>query len=137
MAALAAYRLLKSADPSLSPEQYADQVTEMVYDGHGNYAASNRPRYMRGDVAKVLTQFKIYSQMMTYTIYRNAYLAAKVTRLRSRRWAVCWVPTSSWLGLWAYHSRSPQLCTPLRRRPMTMTTAPARPHSAWAWRAAA
>jgi hypothetical protein len=77
VAALAAYRLLKSADPSLSPEQYADKVTEMVYDGHGNYAASNRPRYMRGDVTKVLTQFKIYSQMMTFTLYRNAYLAAK------------------------------------------------------------
>jgi hypothetical protein len=77
VAALAAYRLLNSADTSLSPEQYADKVTEMVYDGHGNYAASNRPRYMRGDVAKVLTQFKIYSQMMTFTLYRNAYLAAK------------------------------------------------------------
>ena len=58
-------------------ESAADQVTEMVYDGHGNYAASNRPRYMRGDVMKVLTQFKIYSQMMTYTLARNAILAAK------------------------------------------------------------
>jgi len=77
VAALAAYRLLKEASPNLTAEQYADQVTEMVYDGHGNYAASNRPRYMRGDVAKVMTQFKIYSQMMTYTLYRNAYLAAK------------------------------------------------------------
>lgn len=81
VAALAAYRLLKSASPNLTAEQYADQVTEMVYDGHGNYAASNRPRYMRGDVAKVLTQFKIYSQMMTFTLYRNAYLAAKGDRV--------------------------------------------------------
>lgn len=63
VAALAAYRLLKQAEPNLTAEQMADKVGEMVYDGHGNYAASNRPRYMRGDVAKVLTQFKIYSRI--------------------------------------------------------------------------
>ena len=77
VAALAAYRLLKEAEPTLSAEQYAEKVTEMVYDGHGNYAASNRPRYMRNDVVKVMTQFKIYSQMMTYVIYSNAIKAAK------------------------------------------------------------
>lgn len=77
VAALAAYRLLKQAEPALSGQQYADRVAEMVYDGHGNYAASNRPRYMRNDITKVLTQFKIYSQMMTYVLYSNAIKAAK------------------------------------------------------------
>lgn len=77
IAALAAYRLLKQADPTLTADQYTDRVTEMVYDGHGNYAASNRPRYMRGDIIKVMTQFKIYGQMMTYIIYSNAIKAAK------------------------------------------------------------
>lgn len=77
VAALAAYRLLKKAEPTLSPDQYADKVAEMVYDGHGNYAASNRPRYMRSDIVKVLSQFKIYSQMMTYVVYSNAIKAAK------------------------------------------------------------
>ncbi|MBL0496538.1 PLxRFG domain-containing protein [Aeromonas caviae] len=77
VAALAAYRLLKQAEPTLNGQQYADRVAEMVYDGHGNYAASNRPRYMRNDITKVLTQFKIYSQMMTYVLYSNAIKAAK------------------------------------------------------------
>ncbi|HHJ4202520.1 TPA: PLxRFG domain-containing protein [Aeromonas veronii] len=77
VAALAAYRLLKQAEPTLNGQQYADLVAEMVYDGHGNYAASNRPRYMRNDITKVLTQFKIYSQMMTYVLYSNAIKAAK------------------------------------------------------------
>lgn len=77
VAALAAYRLLKQAEPTLNAKQYADRVAEMVYDGHGNYAASNRPRYMRNDITKVLTQFKIYSQMMTYVLYSNAIKAAK------------------------------------------------------------
>ncbi|WP_237671898.1 PLxRFG domain-containing protein [Aeromonas caviae] len=77
VAALAAYRLLKQAEPRLNGQQYADRVAEMVYDGHGNYAASNRPRYMRNDITKVLTQFKIYSQMMTYVLYSNAIKAAK------------------------------------------------------------
>lgn len=84
VAALAAYRLLKAAEPNLDPQQMADRVAEMVYDGHGNYAASNRPRYMRGDIAKVLTQFKIYSQMMTYVIYSNAIKAAKGDRVAAK-----------------------------------------------------
>ncbi|NJI09021.1 PLxRFG domain-containing protein [Aeromonas veronii] len=83
VAALAAYRLLKQAEPTLDGQQYADRVAEMVYDGHGNYAASNRPRYMRNDITKVLTQFKIYSQMMTYVIYFNAIKAAKAGSLKA------------------------------------------------------
>ncbi|WP_258039726.1 PLxRFG domain-containing protein [Aeromonas sp. ASNIH8] len=83
VAALAAYRLLKQAEPTLNGQQYADRVAEMVYDGHGNYAASNRPRYMRNDITKVLTQFKIYSQMMTYVLYSNAIKAAKAGSLKA------------------------------------------------------
>lgn len=83
VAALAAYRLLKQAEPRLNGQQYADRVAEMVYDGHGNYAASNRPRYMRNDITKVLTQFKIYSQMMTYVLYSNAIKAAKAGSLKA------------------------------------------------------
>ncbi|MCR4450658.1 PLxRFG domain-containing protein [Aeromonas veronii] len=84
VAALAAYRLLKQAEPTLDGQQYADRVAEMVYDGHGNYAASNRPRYMRNDITKVLTQFKIYSQMMTYVLYSNAIKAAKGDRVAAK-----------------------------------------------------
>ncbi|QJT28377.1 PLxRFG domain-containing protein [Aeromonas media] len=84
VAALAAYRLLKQAEPTLDGQQYADRVAEMVYDGHGNYAASNRPRYMRNDITKVLTQFKIYSQMMTYVLYSNAIKAAKGDKVAAK-----------------------------------------------------
>ncbi|MGU5595812.1 PLxRFG domain-containing protein, partial [Aeromonas sanarellii] len=84
VAALAAYRLLKQAEPSLDGQQYADRVAEMVYDGHGNYAASNRPRYMRNDLVKVMTQFKIYSQMMTYVLYSNAIKAAKGDKVAAK-----------------------------------------------------
>ncbi|MFM5335758.1 PLxRFG domain-containing protein [Aeromonas enteropelogenes] len=84
VAALAAYRLLKQAEPTLNGQQYADRVAEMVYAGHGNYAASNRPRYMRNDIIKILTQFKIYSQMMTYVIYSNAIKAAKGDKVAAK-----------------------------------------------------
>ncbi|WP_162516173.1 PLxRFG domain-containing protein [Aeromonas veronii] len=84
VASLAAYRLLKQVEPTLDGQQYADRVAEMVYDGHGNYAASNRPRYMRNDITKVLTQFKIYSQMMTYVLYSNAIKAAKGDRVAAK-----------------------------------------------------
>lgn len=60
VAALTAYRLMKEQQPGIASavlkgdSSAIDQVAEIVYDGPGNYAASNRPRYMRGDVMKVL-----------------------------------------------------------------------------------
>lgn len=73
--ALTAYRLEmeKSGDATAA----ADMAREAIKWTHFNYASSNRPRYMQGNVMRVITQFKQYSQNMTYFLGRAAFLAMK------------------------------------------------------------
>lgn len=72
---LAAYRLARDAG-SKHDTAYA-QAVKATYDGHFDYSASNRPRVMQGNVAKVVLLFKQYAQNMIYTIARNAYQSVK------------------------------------------------------------
>ncbi len=48
------------------------QAVQATYDGHFDYSANNRPRFMQGNWQKVLLLFKQYSQNMVYTFVRNA-----------------------------------------------------------------
>ncbi|WP_241365967.1 PLxRFG domain-containing protein, partial [Escherichia coli] len=54
-----------------------EQAKKATYDGHFDYAAQNRPRFMMGNAAKVVFLFKQYSQNILYALGRNAYLAFK------------------------------------------------------------
>lgn len=72
---LAAYRLARGAGKNHA-QAYESAVDE-VYASHFDYASSNRPRVMQGNVAKVVLLFKSYAQNMVYTLTRNAALAAK------------------------------------------------------------
>ena len=78
---MAAYRLAKEAG-STNPFEDATRAT---YDGHFDYGASNRPRIMQGNVAKVILLFKQFGQNMVYTIARQAYLARKGETPEQRR----------------------------------------------------
>jgi len=73
--ALSAYRLEmgKSGDA----EKAKDAAREAIKRTHFDYASSNRARFMQGNVARVLLQFKQYSQNMTYLLGRAAYQALK------------------------------------------------------------
>ncbi len=66
---VAAYRLAKEAGVT-HDNAYADAV-KATYDGHFDYAASNRPRVMQGNWQKVILLFKQYAQNMIYTLSRN------------------------------------------------------------------
>lgn len=57
-------------------QAYADAV-HATYDGHFDYSANNRPRFMQGNWQKVLLLFKQYSQNMVYTFARSAHQALK------------------------------------------------------------
>ena len=46
-----------------------------TYGGHFDYSASNRPRYMQGNVARVVLLFKQYAQNMIFTLGREAQLS--------------------------------------------------------------
>lgn len=72
---VAAYRLAKRA--GADSEAAFEQAKKATYDGHFDYAAQNRPRFMMGNVAKVAFLFKQYSQNILYALGRNAYLAFK------------------------------------------------------------
>lgn len=54
--------------------QYAIDVTE---ESHFNYSNYNKPRFMQGDVPRVIFIFKQFSVNMTYLLARNAYLFMK------------------------------------------------------------
>ncbi len=73
--ALAGYRLArKNGMPHNEAVQYAEKMT---WDAHFDYTNVNRARYMQSPTMKVATQFKQYSQNMTYYLVRNAYLSMK------------------------------------------------------------
>ncbi len=72
---VAAFRLAREA--GATPEVAYEQATKATYDGHFDYASSNRPRVMQGNVAKVVLLFKQFGQNMIYTIARQAQLAMK------------------------------------------------------------
>jgi len=84
---VAAYRLAREA----GAEHVAafEQATKATYDGHFDYSAGNRPRFMQGNAAKVILLFKQYGQNMIYTLARNGYQAVNALdpaeRARARK----------------------------------------------------
>jgi hypothetical protein len=73
--AIAAYRLARRA--GMSHEQGYDLARRAINETHFDYSPANRARFMRGNVAKVLTLFKQYSLNISWQLGRNAYLWAR------------------------------------------------------------
>ncbi|MCB0247462.1 MAG: PLxRFG domain-containing protein [Anaerolineae bacterium] len=73
--AIAAYRLARRA--GMSHEQGYDLARRAINETHFDYSPGNRARFMRGNVAKVLTLFKQYSLNISWQLGRNAYLMAR------------------------------------------------------------
>ena len=66
---LSAYRLSRGQGASHSDSvAMGDQLT---WDSHFDYGVANRPRYMQGDMARVLLLFRQYSMNMTYRMGRD------------------------------------------------------------------
>lgn len=68
--ALAAFRLEKERGGSY--EEALQRADDAIKDTHFIYTADNRARYMSGNVLRVLTMFKQYSQHIAYTYGRAA-----------------------------------------------------------------
>lgn len=79
---VASYRLARGA--GANHDAAYEQATKATYDGHFDYAASNRPRIMQGNAAKVLLLFKQYGQNMVYTMARQAQQAIKAETPQGR-----------------------------------------------------
>ncbi len=80
---VAAYRLARGT--GAAHEAAFEQATKATYDGHFDYASSNRPRVMQGNAAKVLLLFKQYGQNVVYTLARQAQLAMKAETPEGRK----------------------------------------------------
>ena len=87
VSALASYRLWrddllkrKPAGYTLTPEDIAKGAAfarKTTFDTHFDYSNYNRPRYMKGNWARVFLIFKQYSQNMAYLLGRTFYNATK------------------------------------------------------------
>ena len=80
--AIAAYRLARSKNmPGKNkPMSHSEAVTfaaDLTWDAHFDYSNVNRARFMQNGFMKVATQFKQYSQNMTYFLVRNLHQATK------------------------------------------------------------
>lgn len=72
---IAAFRLAREKGMSFNEAvKYADEITNGT---HGDYSNANRARYLQGNVAKVLGQFKSYSLAMSWLWGRQFYKAFK------------------------------------------------------------
>jgi len=73
--ALSAYRL--EMEKSGNEGKAMDAAREAIKRSQFDYSSSNRARFMQGDIARVVTQFRQFSQNMTYFLGRAAYQALK------------------------------------------------------------
>ena len=69
--ALATYRAAMAG--GATHEQAVKKGADLTWNSHLDYGASNRARFMRGNTMRVITQFKQYSQGITY-IYAKTLL---------------------------------------------------------------
>lgn len=72
---LACYRLAR--ETGVNENDAFTQARQTTYESHFDYSASNRPRIMQGNWAKVILLFKQYGQNMVYTLARQAYVSTK------------------------------------------------------------
>jgi len=83
VSALAAYRLAR--DAGQAHDTAIESARQALIRTHFDYSASNRARFMSGNVTRVITMFKQYSQNVTYLMWRNAYQALKGESAEVRR----------------------------------------------------
>jgi hypothetical protein len=70
---LAYERNIKTMSPERAFEKAIDTAKELTYKSMFDYSTLNKPRYFQNATAKVVLQFKQFSQQMTYMLARSAY----------------------------------------------------------------
>ena len=72
---VAAFELAR--ENGMSTPEAAQYAADVVWKTHLDYAAENRPRFLRGNIARIIGQFKLYSQGVTYLIGRAVLEATR------------------------------------------------------------
>ena len=73
--AMASYRLAREAGDNMTLA--IEKASELTFKSQFDYGSTNRARFFRGNTARVLTQFKQYSQGITYLYGRALHQAFK------------------------------------------------------------
>lgn len=72
---LAAYRMSKEA--GMDHDAAVVKAGDLTWDTHFNYENWSRPRFMQGDVARVIFTFKQFQVNMLYRLFRDSHQALK------------------------------------------------------------
>ena len=72
---LAAYRMAKEA--GMDPDAATVKAGDLTWDIHFNYENWSRPRFMQGDVARVIFTFRQFQVNMLYRLFRDTHQALK------------------------------------------------------------
>lgn len=70
---LASYRMAR--DAGLTQEQAIRKASDLTWKAHFDYSNSSRPRFMQGDVGKVLFTFRNFQINMVYRLWRDIHQA--------------------------------------------------------------
>ncbi|WP_407330542.1 PLxRFG domain-containing protein [Enterovibrio sp. 27052020O] len=97
---IAGYRLAR--EKGMSHEAAVKAAADITWDAHFDYTNVNRARYMQSPTMKVITQFKQYSQNMSYYLLRNLYIgfkgASKEEKAEARKQLVGTMGVTALLG---------------------------------------
>jgi hypothetical protein len=72
---LAAYRMAKES--GMDPDAATVKAGDLTWDTHFNYENWSRPRFMQGDVARVIFTFRQFQVNMLYRLFRDTHQALK------------------------------------------------------------
>ena len=75
IAFMSAYRLAK--DSGSGHEAAVKRATDAMYEALGDFSSINKARFLRAPIARVMFQFKSFSQMATFYLVNNSFEALK------------------------------------------------------------
>lgn len=81
--ALAAYRMAR--DQGHHEGKAIDLAHELTWASHFDYSNSSRPRFMQGDVAKVVLTFQSHQVNMWYRLFRDIHQSVKGESAQARK----------------------------------------------------
>ena len=71
IAFMSGYRLAKDQNPNVTEEQAIQRATDAMFESLGDFSSVNRSRFFRHPLARVMFQFKSFSQMTTFYLVHN------------------------------------------------------------------
>ena len=101
IAFMSGYRLAKDQSPSITEEQAIQRATDAMFESLGDFSSVNRSRFFRHPLARVMFQFKSFSQMATFYLVHNMMELTKSDPVLRKTAATKLLGTLGMTGLFA------------------------------------